>query len=57
MLADFPDRWELTVHGLVTLAGLAIYAIASHTRRHQPQAPSALAEFSEGLVRWLAFQL
>ena len=37
---EFLSQWGLTVHGLVTLAGLVVYVIASHTR-HQRRHPSA----------------
>ncbi|MDB5870070.1 MAG: cardiolipin synthetase 2 [Polaromonas sp.] len=56
MLADLPSR--LTVHGLVTLAGLAVYAIASHTRRQRRHPSAAIAwVVSLALMPYLALPL
>ena len=58
MLADFLSRWGLTVHGLVTLAGLAVYAIASHTRRQRRHPSAAIAwVVSLALMPYLALPL
>ncbi|MDB5929548.1 MAG: cardiolipin synthetase 2 [Polaromonas sp.] len=58
MLADFLGRWGLTVHGLVTLAGLAVYAVASHTRRQRRHPSAAIAWIiSLALMPYLALPL
>ncbi len=43
MLLDFLSRWDLTVQGLATLAGLAVYVIASHARRQRRHPSAAIA--------------
>lgn len=42
-LHEFLSQWGLTVHGLVTLAGLMVYVIASHTRRQRRHPSAAIA--------------
>ena len=55
---DFMGRWGLTAHGLVTLTGLMVYVIASHTR-HQRRHPSAAIAWvvSLALMPYLALPL
>ena len=57
-LHEFLSQWGLTVHGLVTLAGLVVYVIASHTR-HQRRHPSAAIAWvvSLALMPYLALPL
>lgn len=57
-LHDFLSQWGLTVHGLVTLAGLVIYVIASHTRRQRRHPSAAIAwVVSLALMPYLALPL
>ena len=58
MLTDFLSRYGLTLHGLVTVAGLAIYAVASRAR-HQRRHPSAAIAWvvSLALMPYLALPL
>ena len=57
-LVDFIGHWGLTVHGLVTLAGLLVYAIASHTRRQRRHPSAAIAwVVSLALMPYLALPL
>ena len=58
MLTDFLCRYGLTLHGLVTVAGLAIYVIASRAR-HQRRHPSAAIAWvvSLALMPYLALPL
>jgi cardiolipin synthase len=58
MLHDFLSQWGLTVHGLVTLAGLVVYVIASHTRRQRRHPSAAIAwVVSLALMPYLALPL
>lgn len=58
MLNEFLSRWGLTVHGLVTVAGLAIYAIASHIRRQRRHPSAAIAwVMSLALIPYVALPL
>ena len=43
LLLEFLGRWGLTVHGMVTAAGLAFYVVASHTRRQRRHPSAAVA--------------
>ena len=57
-LHEFLSQWGLTVHGLVTLAGLVIYVIASHTRRQRRHPSAAIAwVVSLALMPYLALPL
>lgn len=57
-LHDFLSHWGLTVHGLVTLAGLMVYVIASHTRRQRRHPSAAIAwVVSLALMPYLALPL
>ena len=55
---DFMGRWGLTAHGLVTLTGLMVYAVASHTRRQRRHPSAAIAwVVSLALMPYLALPL
>ena len=55
---DFMGRWGLTAHGLVTLTGLMVYVIASHTRRQRRHPSAAIAwVVSLALMPYLALPL
>jgi len=57
-LHEFLSQWGLTVHGLVTLAGLVVYVIASHTRRQRRHPSAAIAwVVSLALMPYLALPL
>ena len=57
-LHEFLSQWGLTVHGLVTLAGLMVYVIASHTRRQRRHPSAAIAwVVSLALMPYLALPL
>lgn len=58
MLTDFLSRYGLTLHGLVTVAGLAFYVVASRAR-HQRRHPSAAIAWvvSLALMPYLALPL
>ena len=57
-LHEFLSHWGLTVHGLVTLAGLVVYVIASHTRRQRRHPSAAIAwVVSLALMPYLALPL
>ena len=58
MLTDFLSRYGLTLHGLVTVAGLVIYVVASRAR-HQRRHPSAAIAWvvSLALMPYLALPL
>ena len=57
-LVDFIGHWGLTVHGLVTLSGLLVYAVASHARRQRRHPSAAIAwVVSLALMPYLALPL
>ena len=58
LFLDFMSHWGLTVHGLVTLAGLMVYVVASHTRRQRRHPSAAIAwVVSRALMPYLALPL
>lgn len=58
MFTDFLSRYGLTLHGLVTVAGLAIYVIASRARNQRRHPSAAIAwVVSLALMPYLALPL
>ena len=58
MLTDLLTRQELTLHGLVTLSGLAIYVVASRIRQQRRHPSAAIAwVISLALMPYLALPI
>ena len=58
MLNDFLSRYGLTLHGLVTVAGLVIYVVVSRARRQRRHPSAAIAwVVSLALIPYLALPL
>ena len=58
LFLDFMSHWGLTLHGLVTLTGLMVYVVASHTRRQRRHPSAAIAwVVSLALMPYLALPL